>query len=295
MFSPSLVGTAGYDYVFGIDPASEIDNFSIIVLEIHQEHRRVVYSWTTTRSEFKEKLRANLIKETDFYCYCARKIRDLMAVFPCIRIAMDSQGGGIAVSEALHDLDKLKDGELPIWPYINPDKPQDTDVEIGLHLLDMVNFASSDWTSEANHGLRKDFEDRVCLFPQFDSAMVELASIEDIKSGKLYDTYEDCILEIEELKDELSTIIIEQSPSGRDRWVTPEIKLPGNRKGRLRKDRYSALLMANMAARQMLRNPIYVPQSENAGGFASFGKLLTGGSDFTGPSWYTSKMKGVYD
>ena len=42
-------------------------------------------------------------------------------------------------------------------------------------------------------------------------------------------------------------------PNARDRWDTPEVKLPGGKKGRLRKDRYSSLVIANMLARQLNR------------------------------------------
>ena len=38
----------------------------------------------------------------------------------------------------------------------------------------------ADWLAEANHGLRKDFEDKVVLFPFFDAASIGL-SIEDDK------------------------------------------------------------------------------------------------------------------
>ena len=58
--------------------------------------------WTTTRSKHKEQVHAGLASESDFYSYCARKIRDLMKVFPCVHLAMDAQGGGIAVMESLN-------------------------------------------------------------------------------------------------------------------------------------------------------------------------------------------------
>ena len=74
-------------------------------------------------------------------------------------------------------------------------------------------------------------------------------------------------MEVEELKDELSVIIITQTTSGRDKWDTPEVKLPGGRKGRLRKDRYSALVMANMGARQLQREVKHAPYV-TTGGFA---------------------------
>ena len=38
----------------------------------------------------------------------------------------------------------------------------------------------------------------------------------------MYDTLEQCVMDIEELKDELSMIQMTQTASGRDRWDTPE-------------------------------------------------------------------------
>jgi hypothetical protein len=65
---------------------------------------------------------------------------------------------------------------------------------------------------------------------------------------------ENCVYEIEELKNELSIIAHTKSDiAGRDRFDTPEIKTKTGKKGRLRKDRYSALLIANMLARQCAR------------------------------------------
>ncbi|MAF24922.1 hypothetical protein CL634_05035, partial [bacterium] len=48
-FPASTVGTPNSNYVFGVDPASEQDNFSIVVMENHADHRRIVHCWTTTR------------------------------------------------------------------------------------------------------------------------------------------------------------------------------------------------------------------------------------------------------
>lgn len=296
-FKAMLKGSPDKQYVYGIDPASEIDNFSIVILEHHNDHRRIVYAWTTNRKEHRERIKKGIVTETDFYSYCARKIRELMKIFPCGRIAMDSQGGGIAVSEALHDTDKIRveEGELPIWPIINPNKPDpNTDGEPGQHIIEMINFSSAEWTSEANHGLRKDFEDKVCIFPFFDSVSLGMAKIADEKGDRLYDTLEDCYMEIEELKNELSTIVISQTLNGRDRWDTPEVKLPGNKKGRLRKDRYSSLLMANMVSRQMARNPekYFITAT---GGWA--GAASRGGDkqDYVGADWIARGLQGIYD
>ena len=229
-FESVLRGDPNRRYIYGVDPASEVDNFSIVVIELHEDHRRVVYCWTTTRADHKLKVKMGIVKETDFYSYCARQIRDLMKTFPCERVSMDAQGGGIAVMEALHDKDKIEEGELPIWEIIDDNKEKDTDGNPGLHILEMCQFAKADWLGEANHGMRKDFEDKVLLFPFFDAVSLGIAASEDKIEKRMYDTLEDCVMEIEELKDELSMIIMSQTTSGRDKWDTPEVKLPGGRK-----------------------------------------------------------------
>jgi hypothetical protein len=285
-FSAVIRGNPRYDYVFGVDPASESDNFSIALLELHSDHRRVVYCWTTTKQRFKEKQEKGLVNEHDFYGYVARKIRDLMRVFPCFRIALDSQGGGVAVEEALHDKDKLQEGELPIWPVIDDDDPKDTDNKAGLHILYLVNFSIAQWVREANHGMRKDFEDKVLLFPQMDTVSLAEAAVEDEILKRVYDTLEDCVMEIEDLKDELATIVHTQTPgTGRDHWDTPKIKLPGKKEGRLRKDRYTALLMANAVARKIQRHE-EEPSYNASGGFVGSIPKQTGKLYDYGPEWF---------
>ena len=293
-FDPSLKGEIGKQYIIGVDPASEVDNFSIVVLEANSDHRRIAHVWTTTRKEYNERLKRGLTEEGDFYAYCARRIRDLMGAFPTIHIAMDAQGGGIAVSEALHDPVRLKNGELPIWPVIDEEKEKDTDDEQGLHILELCQFAKYDWLAEANHGLRKDFEDKVLLFPRFDPITIGLSIEQDKATNRTYDTLEDCVMEIEALKDELCLIEIRQTPTGRDQWNTPEVKTGVGKKERLRKDRYSALLMANMAARQT-RNARIQDSYEIYGGFAAHpDSKKQSEAIFLGPNWYTEKMNGVY-
>ena len=293
-FQAQLRGDMNKKYIFGVDPASEVDNFSIVVLEVNSDHRRIVHCWTTNRSEHKEKVKSGFSSESDFYAYCARKIRDLMKIFPCIHIAMDAGGGGIAVMESLHDSDKIKEGELPIWPVIDDDKPKDTDDHRGLHILEMCQFSKYDWLAEANHGMRKDFEDKVLLFPMFDSVSLGIANVEDGLKGRNYDTLEQCVMEIEDLKDELTMIQITQTATGRDKWDTPETVIGTGKKGKLRKDRYSSLLMANMAARTLSRMPeatIY----NFYGGFATLEKSKDKtGEDFSGPNWFTDGMNGIY-
>lgn len=302
-FSAALKGNQQSRYIMGVDPASERDNFSIIILELRPDHRRIVHCWTTTRAKFKKKEKVGLLQDgiDDFYGYAARKIMDLRKLFPCERIAMDSQGGGVAVAEALASLKNLLQGERPILPIIDHDKPKDTDNQPGDHILELCHFANSDFVSAANHGMRQDFENKTLLFPCMDSAELGIAYEEDKAMGRvkivqgeaqqIYDTLEDCVLEIEELKDELATIVHTQTGTTlRDRWDTPETKLPGNKKGRLRKDRYSALLMANAIARVYQAAPVG-PRYSVMGGFAHEMQEIKQNpntmTEHQNPDWYT--------
>jgi hypothetical protein len=294
VFDAVIKGDINKQYVYGIDPASEQDNFSIVILEVNPTHSKIVYCWTTNRANFKERQKTGLITEHDFYGFCARKIRNLMKTFKPIKIGMDAQGGGVAIEESLHDPDKLEEGEILIWPTIT-DKEKDTDDQSGLHILELVQFARAEWTSQANHGLRKDLEDKALLFPSFDNLTLGLAieregkDILEMDLNPLYDSLSECILEIEELKNELTTIVMTQTsqgPNARDRWDTPETKLGKGRKGRLRKDRYSSLVIANMLARQLNRElkPInYDVIGENARD-----SVKNKGSMYRGPEWFVN-------
>ena len=115
-------------------------------------------------------------------------------------------------------------------------KSKDTDSQQGLHILDMIQF-KADWTAQANHGLRKDFEDRVLLFPRFDQLTLGLALDEDGKDimqsdlSPLYDSLSECILEIEDLKNDNYIVLTQTSTSSgaRDKWDT-EVKLQTGKK-----------------------------------------------------------------
>ena len=255
VFHPRLKGDPNAKYVYGIDPAAAVDNFAIIILEIHPDHRRVVHCWTTNMKSHRELKKKGLTNRENYYAFCARKLRDLMRLFPCAGICLDRQGGGISLEQALQEKELCEEGEVPIWEFIDYDKPKETDDFRGEHLIHIFSNTKAEVASEANHGLKRDMENKQLLFPFFDTIAIELSIHDDKVNNRLYDTLEDCILEIEELKNELSIIVLtETAKTGREHWDTPEIKLPGNKKGHLRKDRYTALLQANYLANQIFRN-----------------------------------------
>jgi hypothetical protein len=73
-------------------------------------------------------------------------------------------------------------------------------------------------------------------------------------------------------------------PNARDRWDTPEVKLPNGKKGKLRKDRYSALLIANMLARQLNRT-LQTPSFEIIGNNLD-NMEKKDGQMYKGPNWF---------
>ena len=190
-------------------------------------------------------------------------------------------------------------GERPILPIIEDKKEKDTDRIAGDHVIELINFAKAEWTSQANHGLRKDMEDKVLLFPRFDTLSLSLMSEKDKISFRqlkdkvgesnalrLYDTLEDAVMEIEELKNELVTVVVSVTAGGRERFDTPEVKTDIGKKGRMRKDRYSALVIANMLARELQRE-IPAPMYNNIGTVIKPGVFDTSPSNqmYVGQEW----------
>lgn len=302
-FHASITGSRSKKYVYGVDPASESDNFAIVVLELNEDHTRVVFCWTTDRQRHMAMVKNQFTDENAFYTYVSRKIRELMKVFPCDYIALDSQGGGIGVMEALHDKNSLEPGELPIWTIMhklgkddNPllfsgSKNWGHDDNAGLHMLDMVSMAKSEYVADANHEMRRHLENKILLFPFFDPISIAEAHEDDSKHGRNRDTLEDCVLEIEELKKELTTIQHSTSNNGRDKWGTPEVVEQGNKKSHLRKDRYSALLMAHSLARRIMGTPTPTYQNIPAGGFINqYADKKSDGSLYFGPGWFTENV-----
>lgn len=304
-FRAMLEGDPTKEYVIGVDPASEQDNLAIVLLELNGTHRRIVYVWTTNNKQFKKQIEKGYVNpDFEYYGYCVRKIRTLMKKFNIVHIALDSQGGGTAIRNGLADKKLIEDGELPIYPLksnhpLGSDKYKDTDNKSGLHILELVSFASAEWTSEANHGMRFDFETRKLLFPKFDHAYLaqqfELNNLAYQKEEEFLkmDTLDDCYDEIEKLKEETSTIEIRPTPMGkREKWDTPEDKASG-KKGRQYKDRFCALLMANAAGRSVdttQKKIAYEPMGGFVGSIkAKDNTVIKNEPLYRGPDWFTKE------
>lgn len=293
-FKPLVIGANNKKYVMGIDPASERDNFAIVVLEANPSHRKIVHVWTTNRKQHQQRKLTNSKLQDDFYDFCCTKIRELMRRFNIERIGIDSQGGGITILERLGARDPNNPGLKRILPIINYEDPKQTDSEEGEHILELIQFSDAKWVTDANHSLRQDFEKQTILFPFFD--IVDIAGIEseDKDGNRIYDTVEDCYMEIEELKTELSTIVMTRTQFGRDKFSTPEFKELSGKKGRLRKDRYSSLLISAQIARFLVRpEDTNMSQYVSTGGFASRDTGKIGGQLYAG-GWAAKALSQAY-
>lgn len=230
-FGVETVGTPGYQYVMGIDPARKTDNFAISILKIlpHNETYRNVYSWSQRGKS---------------YTKAARKIRELLVSFNIMRIAMDAGGGGNAIMDILQDGKFLEPGEMPIWLYDDDDQQRFA----GEHILDMVDF-SPRWIRDANYGLASDIEHKRLLFPY---RALELESPDYDEND---DAKDEIWAEIDEQIKEACMIVVTPTKTGVQHFDIPE--LPASQQGTLktyqRKDRYSALLLAGYAARTYLQ------------------------------------------
>lgn len=251
-FTPLMRGIKGPKYVMGVDPAAERDNLAVTITEVWSNHYRLVYCWAVNKKEFIKRKNLGLITDEDYYAYCCSRIREIVRLFNPVRIEMDSQGGGYAVAEMLRNK-KLLDtdkGDFPIYEVVDFNEPKSTDGETdGRHILHLVK-QSSEFNQDANIALHKSLETRTLLFPAFDSVKMYSALEAEKSMGIVFDTYEENVFNIEELKNELCTIHMSETATGRERFDTPQVVTPGavegrQRKGRLRKDRYTALLLSH--------------------------------------------------
>jgi len=251
-FNPMMKGVKGRTYVMGIDPGAERDRLAITILERWKNHYRVVYCWSTNKDEFNRCKKLGYTEEHDYYSYCCDKIRNLVKFFNPTRIEMDSQGGGYAIAEMLRNrkaIDKDK-GEFPIYEVVDPNDIKEFDGESdGPHILGLVQ-QSNEFNAYANSVLHKSLETQKLLFPAFDTVVMQAALIAEKSLEITTDTFEECVYNIEELKNELCTIQRTETTTGKERFDTPTsvttaITEGRYKKGKLRKDRYTSLLLAH--------------------------------------------------
>lgn len=304
MFEPLLYGSPNYKYVLAIDPASEQDKLAITIIECRHNHRRLVYCWSTKKSQHNQLIAKGLVKEHDYFRYAADKIRELMTHFNIVEIACDAGGGGYAIREALGS--PRSENQLPIYELKDPPdtkQPKMTDEMQGLHILNMIQFSNAKWVSDANYGLKLDFEQKTLIFPFYDLVSEEISLMEDKQQGRvvynektgeevrLYDSIISNHEEIQELKKELASISHSKTAANRERWDLPKHKGPDGKLITETKDRYSSLLMCNAVARLITANDLLPPKQETkifggkASEFVAFKRMESESMYLGQPSW----------
>jgi len=297
-FYPSMRGAKDKEYVIAIDPASEQDNLSVVVLEVWPDHRRTVYCWTTNKKDHREKFKKQITNVDGYYSYCAQKIRELSKIFNTTNIVIDSQGGGYAIMEAWNEEKNMKTGDIKWWPVIDEEKEKDTDDYQGLHNVTVIQMANAEWVYEANHNLKKDIESRTLLFPYVNPIDYAIESLDKIENG--VEVLEDVTIEIEELKSELIIIEHTKTPNGRDKWDLPKVKAAGQVKqhNQLKKDRYSALLMCNAVARTINKEKPHAEFSSYQGiGLSIYDERTPKENErlYVGPSWFADAHNAMWE
>jgi hypothetical protein len=245
-FSVELSGDDGI-YVMGADPARENDNFAVAIIKVVGSDYRLVYVDAWRRRDWG---------------YSTDRIRDLINRFNIQRIALDKGGGGETIYDLLRD-EKYRGSEPPILCF---DDEEDLKIQ-GMHILEMVNFRNYEWYNNANFDMQGDIHHRRLLFP----AMYQTDEV----TQKYYGNPEDlqkCYENIAECRNETSQIEISATAGGKNHFDLPKSVLEAQKMGTavVRKDRYSALLLAAYAARSFVGYGEFKPKiTYVVGGWAS--------------------------
>ena len=94
------------------------------------------------------------------------------------------------------------------------------------------------------------------------------AELSDMSIGRIFDNTEDCYTEIEECKKEVILIKHSATANGSERWDVPKVVgIDAEQvKKRLKKDRFTALLLSNWGCRWLIEEGDYEMPIEQFGG-----------------------------
>jgi hypothetical protein len=225
-FGIETVGNPGERYILGLDPARTSDAFGFVVLSAGHPHR-IVYIHSNINVAFSDNV---------------KKVREIMRRFNIVRIGMDAGGGGLTIKDMLILEELMTADEKAIYPVDAEDQTRP-----GLYILNMINFAPK-WIEESNFLLQKNIEDCNIMFPSRIISAKHYTTDGVIDATEADDVFEEVI----NCKKELYQISVTQTPHGiRHFDINPSLEAK-KRKLRPRKDRYSALLIANYIANDYL-------------------------------------------
>lgn len=220
-------GEKGGEYVFGIDPARTGDNFALVVLRLGNPNK-IVAVYTLNKKTFPQ-MHDFIREKLRYYNSNGGQV---------VRIHMDNGGGGHTIKDFLAEEYAWYDGEHSVWktePAIVDMDDEDHQYITGDRILRMQVFNPQSINS-MNYDLRADLEKNRVIIP----SQPQTEEDEDMIFRDIFD-------EIDEMCNETMTIVHTQnSRSGYLHFDTP--------KQRMKKDRYSAFLLACQGARELQRD-----------------------------------------
>jgi uncharacterized protein YfeS len=263
-----LYGDPRYHYIMGIDPARFNDNLGVVVLKITERGTELVYCQAWDRTQFS---------------VSAQKIREIVKRFNISYIAMDKGGGGSDIQEWLC---KKVDGVKPedfIW--VIPDQMEKfTGDKTGMaapgrKILELVDFSPA-WISQAAHGVEANIQQCHILFPnrgdiekvcnqymrhfqkqditegEKEALQRDLWGMDDWEAAQISETTGKkaqrtfgVMQEIDECINETCAIMRMVTPKGTETFELPKLAEQPEGLDMRRRDRWSALMLANYAAK----------------------------------------------
>lgn len=220
-------GVPGAEYVLGIDPAIQSDNFAIVVMKLGATNARVVNVKAFNRQNYPEMSFPKMADE----------IRKILRDYNVVRIAMDAGGGGTTIRDLLAEEVAMFNPNTGHIESFEPVLTIDADARYrrGRRIIDLVNFSVKE-INNMNYDLKSDLENKRILIPTPPLDNTDTLSISD--QDRIY-------MEIRQMVNEVENIVTTPLNSGYLHFSTPNDSL--------KKDRYSAFLLAAKAARDFVR------------------------------------------
>lgn len=239
-FYLEMTGKSDGLYFMGVDPARDRDNFTICILKLVGHEMRVVKIVALNQTPFPE---------------ATQYIRKLAREFNVTMIAMDKGGGGSAVRDMLESPITAHDTKDIILEMDN----EETIGKKGRRILRLVPFSSA-WLAEANHEMRTSFEHRELMLPAVLESDTFIRPAEDKEA-----VYDQMMVDYFAMIKELESIVLSATKTGILHFDTPN--------PHMRKDRYTALLLAHKIAHDYLVST-FQPKELADGGVLGPGGLL---------------------
>lgn len=266
-----LYGDPRATYVAGIDPARFNDNLGVVVFKITDRGQELVYCQAWDKTQFG---------------ISAKRIREIVNRFNISYIAMDKGGGGEDIREWLcKKVDGVEEKDF-IW--VIPDQMEKfTGDKTGMSapgrkIIEMVDFTPS-WISQAAHGVESNiqqchilFPDRVDMDKVYDQYMRHFGKsnvtdgekealerdawgVDDweadqiaAETGQKTQRSFGVMQNIDECINETCAITRTVTPKGTESFELPKLAEQPEGLDMRRRDRWSALMLANYAAKVYL-------------------------------------------